>query len=75
MVFLVIVTPKNVGFGYYVGHKFINQKKKPRRKQKNKETKKTNPLEATLPWAQLFSQDFVFFGFFVSPVADESFRV
>ena len=31
MVVLVIVTPKNVGLGYYVGHmphKFINQKPK-----------------------------------------------
>ena len=59
MILLVIVTPKYVGFGYYLGemlHKFINQKPKKfeEKQKKTKETKKkqrnqkTNPLEETL---------------------------
>ena len=90
MVLLVVVTPKYVGFGYYVGdmpHKFINQKPKNSKKtKKTKETKKTNPLEETLghnisPKTLVFLVSLVFlifFEFFVSfpsPVADESFRV
>ena len=110
MVLLVIVTPKHVGFGYYVGHmphKFINQKqkkleenqkhqskpkktKKPKKTMKPKKTKKpkkTNPLEETLghnisPKTLFFLVSLVFlvffevfFCFFLSPVADETFRV
>ena len=90
MVLLVVVTPKYVGFGYYVGdmpHKFINQKPKNSKKtKKTKETKKNNPLEETLghnisPETLVFLVSLVFlvfFEFFVSfpsPVADESFRV
>ena len=53
MVLLVIVTPKNVSFGYYVGHmphKFINQNqknskktKKEQRNQKKAKKPKKNP--------------------------------
>ena len=91
---LVIVTPQNVGFGYYVGHmphKFINQKpiktrRKPKKAKETKETQKTNPLEETLGHnispktlfflvSLFFLVFFDFFVFFLSPVADESFRV
>ena len=74
MVLLVTVTPKYVGFGYYVGdmpHKFICQKPKnsKKTKKKNKETKKTNPLEETLghnisPKTLFFLVSLVFLVFF-----------
>ena len=49
MVLLVIVTPKYVGFGNYVGdmpHKFINQK--PKNSKKPKKTKKPIPWRKPL---------------------------
>ena len=74
MVLLVIVTPKYVGFGFYLGempHKFINQKPKKleENQKKTKETKKVqrnkkNQSPGGNPWAQHFSQDFGFLGFF-----------
>ena len=67
MVLLVIVTPKNVGFGHYVGHmphKFKNQKPKKLEENQKKQRNQKNQSPGGNPWAQHFSQDFVFFGFF-----------
>ena len=58
MVLLVIVTPKYVGLGYYLGempHKFINQKpKKLEENQKNQRNQKKQSPGGN-PWAQHFS--------------------
>ena len=89
MVLLVVVTTKNAGFGYYVGHmphKFINQKPKKIEENQKKQRNQKKQSPGGNPWAH-FSQDFGFYGFFgffgflrvilffLSPVADENFRV
>jgi len=81
MVLLVIVTPKYVGFGYYLGempHTFKNQKPQKLEENQKKQKKQKNQSPGGNLWEQHFSQDFGFFGFFgffPRPVADESFRV
>ena len=72
MVLLVIVTPKYVGFGYYLGempHTFKNQK--PQKLEENKKNKKTIPLEETLgnnisPKTLAFLVSLVFLVFFLA---------
>ena len=69
IVLLVIVTPKNVGFGFYVGHmphKFKNhQKPKKLGENQKKQRNPKNQSPGGNPGAQHVSQDFGFFGFFV----------
>ena len=65
-----------------------NSKKTKKTKETKNQRNQKNQSPGGNPWAQHFSQDFVFFGFFgffwfsssffvsfLSPVADESFRV
>ena len=64
MVLLVIVTPKYVGLGFYLGempHKFINQKqKKTRRKpKKTKKPIKTKKPKKTIPWRKPLGTTFL----------------
>ena len=70
---LVLVQPKNVGFGHYVRHM-------PRKNNKNKRnSKKPNRTKIDNPLKEIFGHDIspktLVFRFFLSPVADESFRV
>jgi len=67
-VVLVIVTPQNAGFVYHVGHmphKIINPKPKNFKENKKKQRNQKNQSPGGNLWAQHFSQDFGFFGFFV----------
>ena len=55
MVVLVIVTPKNVGLGYYVGHmphKFINQKPKKIEENQKKHRNQKKQQKKTIPWTK-----------------------